>query len=1669
MTPHFPLPGSLPAAGRHADERKTFFLGKRRFCNRPWPEPLPCFSIPVMRSTLPEVLARRAVHSPHKVAFSFLADGETLDETVTFSELHQRVASLARHLVASTRPNDRVLLLYPAGIDYVVAVLGCLYAGRIAVPAYPPKLRRPDPRFAAIVADCAPGITLTDAETAARLPSYDDAVVRALPPVVSWSGRRADSAEPAPVLPLPALSDVALLQYTSGSTANPKGVVLTHGNLVANIAAIQSQFDLHEDAVALSWLPPYHDMGLIGFIFGALYLGCHLVLMPPASFVQRPLRWLQAIDRFRVSISGAPNFGYEQCLRKISPAERAALDLRSWKRALNGAEPVSAATLQEFARAFSVAGFDAGALTPCYGLAEATLLVSGKPAATAPVIAAFDDAALAAHEARAPAGDADSGGCRLVSSGRVAAGTTVLIVGAESTEPLPDGRIGEICISGDGVTRGYWNAEARAAELFFERDGRTFLRTGDLGFLREGELFVTGRIKDLIILRGRNHYPQDIEHTAGHAHALLQPGAAAAFSVAIDGAEQLVVAVEVTRAFRTGDEAAVTASITEAIATQHGIVAHAVALLRPAHLPRTSSGKVRRSACRQMWLEGALPLAVEGAAAPAATTARAPAPVPARNARSAATADALIAWLREYGATRINSRVIDERRTIPPYVVLDFGNRGLMGLQVAETFGGLDLSHVDALRVMEQVAAIDLTLASLLGVHQALGTRPIKHFASAARQRELLPAIATGRELAAFALTEPAAGSNPLALQTRAVPQPDGGWKLYGQKEWIGLASWAGVITVFAQLYDTANRPRGITAFVVRQGAPGLRHGPEALTMGVRGMVQNRLFLEGVPVSAADMLGQPGDGMAVAQDAMMFGRLGLGVMSLAAMKRSAQLMLQYASARTISTGRLLDNPVTLTRLNTLTSAIDATDALVYTIARWLDEGLPVPPALFMAVKITAPELLGHAVDDLVQLLGGRGYIEPNLVPQLLRDARLIRIFEGPTETLTMALGTYLTRDATGLLQFVASHLPRGDVATRMRGLLARCNPHGRSLHGWTIYQLGDYAAYALMLAAAHQHAGTDQSTDTVRWLERLLADKEAMLAARSFQDIAPASANDLSARIAHYAGTIGNVTQTLAGEDHQPDPLLYGVPQSPPPVAVVPKAAEVGGTPAVAQDTGPVDQALRLYLSKLLKVPPGDIDGNRPLVQYGLDSLALVELQFHVERTFGYTVSAEAFFDQLTLNGLTSRIAAAGTGPLLAADEPFVGAAASASVAAEPEASPIVPVVSRASDVVRAAPAEPARRPAGGMDFSLFFFSDNAAGHRENPYQLLLDAARYADTAGFAAVWVPERHFHPFGGLYPNPSVVAAALSMVTRNVRLRAGSVVLPLHHPARVAEEWAVVDNLSGGRVDLAFTPGWSVNDFALAQERYATRLDSMFESLRTFEALWRGEAGSFTNGVGEPVELSVFPRPHHAERTVWLTCTRGRERFEKAGELGANVLTALLMQTSEELADNIAAYRASRARHGFDPATGVVTLMLHTYLGKDLAAVRELVREPLHEYLVSSIQLWGMTERSLEQLAPAERSRVIEAALERYIRTSSLIGTPETAAGMVEHLQRLGVNEIACLIDFGVDDAHTLEGLRMIGRLRDHHNANRAAPPQALAPVSEMLHTGDPAVAEAPLPFF
>ncbi len=348
--------------------------------------------------------------------------------------------------------------------------------------------------------------------------------------------------------------------------------------------------------------------------------------------------------------------------------------------------------------------------------------------------------------------------------------------------------------------------------------------------------------------------------------------------------------------------------------------------------------------------------------------------------------------------------------------------------------------------------------------------------------------------------------------------------------------------------------------------------------------------------------------------------------------------------------------------------------------------------------------------------------------------------------------------------------------------------------------------------------------------------------------------------------------------------------------------------------------------------------------------------------------------------------------------------------------------------------------PGADLDFSLLFFSGDGATTNSDKYRLLMECAKYADDNGFAAVWTPERHFKPFGGLYPNPSVIAAALAVLTTRVQLRAGSVVLPLHHPLRVAEEWAVVDNLSGGRVAIAFASGWLADDFVLAPERYGARKELMFQEIQTVLKLWRGESLRLSNGKGEETQVRIYPNPVQPEPPVWITATH-KDTFVEAGKIGANVLTGLMEQSVEQCGECIRAYRRSLSENGSNPEDGRVAVMLHTFLGEDLDRVKETVRAPFGDYLRSFLR---MTKTSLlpglqganggTEMAAQDRETLLDFAFERYFNASALLGTPESCRRMISALKAIDVDEVACLLDFGLEMETILDGLTSLNRLKD-----------------------------------
>ncbi|MER7584619.1 condensation domain-containing protein [Kitasatospora sp. NPDC097691] len=587
-----------------------------------------------MTSTLVGLLRGRAEAAPERTAYRFLGDGDAA-ETISYAELDRdarTVAGLLREQGAAA--TDRALLLYPPGLDYIRAFFGALYAGVVPVPVYPPRSLRNASRLGSIAADARAGFALTVSPVldllgrdgaGLGLDGLRTAATDGLDAELAgqWTGHLPDADSP------------AFLQYTSGSTAAPKGVMLSHGNLLHNLGMISEAFDCREDTSAVVWLPPYHDMGLIGGILTPLYAGFPVTLMSPMSFLRRPMQWLRAISAEGAELSGGPNFAYEMCARLATDADRAELDLSNWRVAFNGAEPIRASTLDAFEAAFGDCGFRRSAFLPCYGMAEATLFVTGTSAAAEPTVLEVDTAGLEAGRADAPA--ADRPARALVGTGRPAADQRLLVVDPASREPLPERRVGEIWVHGPSVAQGYWDNPDTTAEVFAARpagqddaDPRTWLRTGDLGFLADGELYVTGRHKDLIIVRGRNFYPTDVELAVEGAHPAFRSGCGAAVAAEHDGEQVLVVLQEVEgRALATIDVAQATAAVRAAVMDRCDVAVHEVLLLRPGTVPKTTSGKIQRSLSRQRYAAGEFEALGDGPAAPAAETVPGPAEVAA--------------------------------------------------------------------------------------------------------------------------------------------------------------------------------------------------------------------------------------------------------------------------------------------------------------------------------------------------------------------------------------------------------------------------------------------------------------------------------------------------------------------------------------------------------------------------------------------------------------------------------------------------------------------------------------------------------------------------------------------------------------------------------------------------------------------------------------------------------------------------------------------------------------------------------------------------------------------------------------------------------------------------------------------------------------------------------
>lgn len=574
-------------------------------------------------STLVDLLHYRATTQAEQIAYTFLANGETQSASLTYRELDRQAKSIAASLHLLLVPGERALLLYPSGLEFIAAFFGCLYAGIVAVPIYPPRRNQKMLRFKALLTDSKAKLALT---TAAELTSIENRLNQDSEPrklrclstdnkidelVLNWQK--------------PKISEdtLAFLQYTSGSTGVPKGVMISHGNLLHNSHLIYKYFEHGSNSKGVIWLPPYHDMGLIGGVLQPLYGGFPVTLMSPISFLKKPLRWLQAISRYQATTSGGPDFAYDLACRRISPEQRSNLDLSNWEVAFSGSEPIRAEILERFATYFSPCGFRREAFYPCYGMAETTLIVSGGLKTDPPIVRRLKAADLEKNLV-VSATEKQDNVRSIVGCGQSFSKQKIIIVNPESLQQCKANEIGEIWISGPSVAQGYWGRPEHTNQTFCAylkcNEQEKFLRTGDLGFMQDAELFVTGRIKDLIIIHGRNHYPQDIEMTVEQSILSPRINSGAAFTIEVAKQEKLVIAQEMKQSKLLETNANKTIGvIRKAVSEQHNLQVYAIILVNIGTIPKTSSGKVQRNACRSKFLDGSLDVVADWSINPSVT------------------------------------------------------------------------------------------------------------------------------------------------------------------------------------------------------------------------------------------------------------------------------------------------------------------------------------------------------------------------------------------------------------------------------------------------------------------------------------------------------------------------------------------------------------------------------------------------------------------------------------------------------------------------------------------------------------------------------------------------------------------------------------------------------------------------------------------------------------------------------------------------------------------------------------------------------------------------------------------------------------------------------------------------------------------------------------------
>lgn len=1721
-----------------------------------------------------QMLMARASAAPALELYSYISDGEP--RALSAGELISKAKAIGGCLQKLGMAGKPVLLICRPGLEPIVGLFGCILAGAIAVPLPRPGRRGKNARILAVLEDCGAGAVLGFGQD--EIPSLVEMTSASRTPWLIGEDIADEHANDW-IVPQIKGTSLAFIQYTSGSTGTPKGVMVSHSNVLNNAAEMQEAFDINSTDRGVSWLPFYHDMGLAGGIIQPVYSGYPTTIMSPLAFIEGPARWLEAISSTRATLSGGPNFAYELCVQKVRQELTADLDLSSWRVAFNGSEPVRHETLRAFSSKFKGCGFNENAFRPCYGLAEATLLVSAQNSSIHSVLH-VDSGALKRGKAK-EVPESALGSKSLMGTGEPGSRNSVAVVKPETFGRCAENEVGEIWISGPSVAQGYWKKLNETRKTFHARPRRDktghYLRTGDLGFIRDKQLFITGRLKDLIIIRGQNYYPQDIEDTVAKSHPELGRGRGAAFSIEAAEGERLVVVHEVERKAEATDHDVIVRCIREQVANEHQLRAYAVVLIRAGTLPKTSSGKVQRKTCKEQFLSCSLKEVFRSIDPDGATETQLAASAPLDDAQ-------------RHGSTL--SCVVDALAIVPQGRLHDVG---------AET--PLSAFGIDSLRAAQIKVAIEKKTGVEVPISRLLQNESVQALVDFIETRRgavvwpekevtfastLYPLSAGQKALWYLQQLEPESPDHTIArafkvrgfldvdvfrmafrflLQRhpslRMVVSSNGSGLLQDVSkhreltfESIDAEGWDDA-EIQAQLTAGAQRPFDLSSGPLLRLQVYRRSNAEAVILLVVHHIAldlwsfSQLAAELPLIYGALKKGQAPD---LAPLTKQYGDFVEWQEQLLSSRRGGELS-EYWLSRLEHAPPALALPVSAQQSSVQqirTSFFEIEGHLSAQLAAFAETHHVTLHALLMAAfEVLLHRYTGQA-DFLVGMLSsGRnqtcsadvvGYFvnpvvlrpdfssNPPFVEYLQQSYRnlLAALDHGdlPFSVLVEQLHANRNASRSPLVQVMCIFQPSrvGNIEGLTPFIMGQTG--GSFAVDDLLFESTEFSEsgtqFDLTLVACHgddkiaaaikydanrfdpefiarmaQHylvllgSIVDDASLTVRELS-ILTEAERRQITLDWNNTERAVSDDVcihhliqqqvdrtpdatalvcegvqltyreldirANRVAHYFRQLGVTAESKVG--------LY-LERSLDIVVTILAVLKTGGAYVPLDPSHPVERTQVIlgasgaalivtsgYLATRLDLPAGvraicmeqDAGHISKCSSDRIESGASPKNVAYVMYTSGSTGKPKGVMIEHRnvvnfFQGMDEKVGCSPDDTLLAVT----------SVSFDISILELLWPLTRGTRVIivhdqalhRGTGQKQVRQHAKEVQFSLFYFASADAQGAQDHYQMLIEGAKLADQLGLTAVWTPERHFHAFGGMYPNPSLTNAALAMITSRIHLRAGSVVLPLHNPIRVAEEWALVDQLSRGRVGIAFASGWHADDFVFAPENYAERKQIMYRGIETVQQLWHGDSIKVRGGAGHDIEVKIHPQPVQPELPVWITSSGSLDTFEAAARIHANVLTHLLGQEIHEVGEKIKLYRKGWGADGQGPASGVVTLMLHTYIDNNLDQVRRKALQPFKNYLRSSVGLIASLVRSLKldldlnNMQEGDLDDLLTFAAERYMGTSGLFGTLETCTNMVDAAREIGANEIACLVDFGVDFASTMQSIRHIQELQLQFN--------------------------------